>query len=128
MERGVKLPDGVENPRRPVETGQLYFSTTSTETVIFCVDLSMSIRIEDPTGLVAFAAAAAAELAGFSSQTSALSFHDMPARSQSFFVRGCGLAAVSGAVRAVLGPAPQTLAVSFHDHPDAAWQSARVKG
>src|SRR4029079_3015759 len=53
----VYMPDGVEEPRLPVETGQSYFSSPLTSTVIFWLALSIVIRIEEPTGLVALAVA-----------------------------------------------------------------------
>ena len=54
IELAVKVPDGVAYPGRPVEIGQSYRSTPSTETVIFCLDLSMLMRTLGATGFVAF--------------------------------------------------------------------------
>src|SRR5262245_55561432 len=41
MEVAVWVPDGVEYPAFPVETGHSYFVTPSRATVILCLDLSM---------------------------------------------------------------------------------------
>src|SRR5215471_11729844 len=45
IEVAVYVPDGVEYPARPVDTGQSYFSTPSKKTVIFCLVLSMLMRM-----------------------------------------------------------------------------------
>jgi hypothetical protein len=84
----------------------------------------MVMRIDEAAGIVPFTSAARAALADFSSQTSALSFHAMPAVSQSARVKGCGL----GRTATSCAAASQTLARSLHDHPGAFSQSARVKG
>ena len=57
MEVGVKVPEGVEYPARPVDTGQSYRSSPSKKTVILWLVLSMLIRTVDATGFVAFDAA-----------------------------------------------------------------------
>ena len=51
----------------------------------------MVIRIEDLAGLVVFEFDPVADFSDFSSHTSALSFHDMPASSQSFRREGLRL-------------------------------------
>jgi len=48
MEVAVKLPDGVEYPPRPVDTGHSYFCTPSIETVILCLALLMLMRMAEP--------------------------------------------------------------------------------
>src|SRR5262249_2823920 len=85
MEVAVKVPDGVEYPALPVETGQLYLSTPSRKTVISCLVLSMLMRMVEGTGLVVFDAACVPD---FSPHTFALSFHLMPALSHSLLVSG----------------------------------------
>src|SRR4029078_12828962 len=48
IEVAVKVPAGVEYPALPADTGQLYCSIPSTQTVMCCVDLSMVISTFDP--------------------------------------------------------------------------------
>jgi hypothetical protein len=52
IEVAVYVPDGVEYPARPVDTGQSYVSTPSKKTVIFWLVLSMLMRTAEPAVLV----------------------------------------------------------------------------
>jgi hypothetical protein len=130
MEVGVKVPEGVEYPARPVDTGQSYRSSPSKKTVIFWLVLSMLMRTVDATGFVAFDAAWVADPSDFSPHTFALSFHVMPAISHSFLVRGwlkVSAASELGMVSASWDADPHALALSFHATP-ALLQSNLVKG
>ena len=53
MEMGVKVPDGVEYPALPVDTGQSYRCTPSNKTVILCLVLSMLMTMVGAAGFVA---------------------------------------------------------------------------
>src|SRR4029079_10938516 len=78
----VKVPDGVAYPGRPVEIGQSYRSTPSTETVIFCSDSSMLMRTLSATGFVA------SDPAEATTHTFAFASHAILALSQSARVKG----------------------------------------
>src|SRR6188472_577145 len=80
IESGVKVPDGVEYPDLPVDTGQSYRCTPSNATVILCLVLSMLMRMVGAAGVVALGATWASD---FSPHTLALSFHVMPTLPQS---------------------------------------------
>jgi hypothetical protein len=129
MEVGVKVPEGVEYPARPVDTGQSYRSSPSKKTVIFWLVLSMLMRTVDATGFVAFDAAWVADPPDFSPHTFASSFHVMPAVLHSLLVRGWlkVFASDLGMVSASCDADSHTWALSFHDMP-ALSQSDLVKG
>src|SRR5262245_14944825 len=109
----------------PVDTGQSYCSTPSTDTVILCFSLSILMRTTE-TGISAVVAAVGAP----SSHICALSFQLMPARSQSVLVRGwpaaCAGSDPEGDSTASIDPA-QTLALSSHTNL-APSHSDRVRG
>ena len=56
IESGVKVPDGVEYPDLPVDTGQSYRCIPSNATVILCLVLSMLMRMVGAAGVVALGA------------------------------------------------------------------------
>jgi hypothetical protein len=56
MESAAKVPDGVEYPALPVDTGQSYRCTPSNKTVILWLALSMLMRMLDAAGFVALGA------------------------------------------------------------------------
>src|SRR6516165_6098997 len=120
MESGVKVPDGVEYPALPVDTGQSYRCTPSNKTVILCLVLSMLMTMVGALG--------ASPTSDFSPHTLALSFHLMPALSQSLRVRGWlkTSAAFRFGFRSA-EPDAHTLALSSHDIV-AFSQSDLVKG
>src|SRR6188472_4300095 len=127
MEMGVKVPDGVEYPALPVDTGQSYRCTPSNKTVILCLVLSMLMTMVGADGFVALGASRASD---FLPHTLALSFHAMPALSHSLRVRGWLKLSAALALATLFRSAeadPHTLALSSHDIA-ALSQSDLVKG
>src|SRR5262245_65192999 len=84
MDVGVKVPDGVEYPGRPVDTRQSYFFDPSTKTDIACLALSMAMRMLEP--LLGWACPTAD--IGSEEHTLAASSQRKPGLSQSALVKG----------------------------------------
>src|SRR5262249_3286075 len=115
MDVAVKVPVGVAYPGRPVDTRQSYFLVPSIKTDIFCVVLSMAMRMLEPLAPGADLGLASACPTVKLEHTLASSFQRMPALSQSALVSGW------------LGASAHTLAPSFQRMP-ALSQSALVSG
>src|SRR5262245_65163373 len=88
MDVGLKVPDGVEYPGRPVDTRQSYFFDPSTKTDIFCLALSMAMRTWEPLVPEGPGWACPTVDVGSEEHTLAASSQRKPGLSQSALVRG----------------------------------------